>query len=111
MVFMPSSKLIDQTCKEKTVALKEEAIKKLLKQVKGWKLAGGEIRRAFQFEDYYHTMSFVNAVAYIANQQNHHPDMEVGYNKLAIRFSTHSVDGISMNDFICAAKIDGIVKA
>ncbi len=43
--------------------------------------------------------------------RDHHPDMEVGYNKLAIRFSTHSVDGISMNDFICAAKIDGILNA
>ncbi|HEX3357192.1 MAG TPA: 4a-hydroxytetrahydrobiopterin dehydratase, partial [Tepidisphaeraceae bacterium] len=105
---MPSSKLIDQTCKDKTVALKEDAIKKLLKSVKGWKRSGDEIRRAFEFKDFYQTMAFVNAVAYIANQQNHHPDMEVGYNKLAIRFSTHSVGGLSMNDFICAAKIDGL---
>lgn len=64
------------------------------------------ICRQFTFEDFHHTMAFVNAVAWIAHQEDHHPDMDIGYNHCAITFTTHAINGLSENDFICAAKID-----
>ena len=84
-------------------------IKKLLSQLKGWKSIGTEISKTFDFPDYYHTMAFVNAVAWVANSQDHHPDLEVGYNRCKVRFSTHSVGGLSENDFISAAKTDALL--
>ena len=62
--------------------------------------------RAFKFKDFYRTMSFVNAVAHIANTEDHHPDLAVGYDYCTVTFSTHSIGGLSVNDFICAAKLD-----
>lgn len=78
-----------------------------------WKLAGDahSIRREFAFKDFYRTMSFVNALAHIANIEDHHPDLEVGYNYCRVAFTTHALKGLSENDFICAAKIDRIELA
>ncbi len=64
------------------------------------------ISHTFTFENYYQTMAFVNVIAQIAHQQNHHPDLLVCYNKCTVTYSTHSVGGLSINDFICAAKIN-----
>jgi 4a-hydroxytetrahydrobiopterin dehydratase len=64
------------------------------------------IVRAFRFRDFFRTMSFVNAIAHIANTEDHHPDLEVGYDRCKVRYRTHSIRGLSVNDFICAAKID-----
>jgi 4a-hydroxytetrahydrobiopterin dehydratase len=64
------------------------------------------IRREFSFRDFYRTMSFVNALAHIANIEDHHPDLEVGYNYCRVTFTTHAVGGLSENDFVCAAKVD-----
>lgn len=66
---------------------------------------GEAIRAEFRFADYFHTMAFVNAVASIAHREDHHPDLEVGYNRCVVRYSTHDVGGLSLNDFICAAKV------
>jgi 4a-hydroxytetrahydrobiopterin dehydratase len=73
-----------------------------------WTLTGDakSLKRALKFKDFYRTMSFVNAVAHIANVEDHHPDLEVGYDYCRITYSTHSIGGLSQNDFICAAKID-----
>jgi len=64
------------------------------------------IQRRFGFRDFYRTMSFVNALAHIANIEDHHPDLEVGYNYCRVKFTTHAVKGLSENDFVCAAKVD-----
>ena len=64
------------------------------------------LRREFGFRDFYHTMSFVNAVAHLANIEDDHPDLTVGYSHCHVRFSTHAIGGLSENDFICAAKIE-----
>jgi 4a-hydroxytetrahydrobiopterin dehydratase len=64
------------------------------------------IRREFAFRDFYRTMSFVNALAHIANVEDHHPDLEVGYNYCRVTFTTHAIRGLSENDFVCAAKVD-----
>jgi 4a-hydroxytetrahydrobiopterin dehydratase len=75
-----------------------------------WNLDGaaGRISRRLEFANYHETMSFVNAVAWIANREDHHPDMEVSYGHCVVRFSTHAVGGLSPNDFICAARVDAL---
>ena len=74
----------------------------------GWAHDDGAITRRFTFVDFHRTMAFVNAVAWIAHAEDHHPDLAVGYAACTVRFNTHSVGGISLNDFICAAKVDVI---
>ncbi|MES2959622.1 MAG: 4a-hydroxytetrahydrobiopterin dehydratase [Pseudomonadota bacterium] len=81
-----------------------------LLQVESWALADGAIERTFRFADYHHTMAFVNAVAWIAHREDHHPDIAFGFNRCTLRFNTHSVGGISLNDFICAAKVDALTR-
>ena len=68
------------------------------------------IEREFKFTDYYETMAFVNALAWIAHNEDHHPDMVVTFNHCKVTYSTHTVKGLSRNDFICAAKIDALIK-
>jgi 4a-hydroxytetrahydrobiopterin dehydratase len=91
-------------------ALSRDAAEVLLKRLAGWTMAGDakEIRRTFAFKDYHRSMAFVNAVAWIAHREDHHPDMTVGYSKVTVAFATHSVSGLSENDFICAAKVDAL---
>ena len=110
---MPNSDLASRNCSPiaaGTAALDSKTVADHLKSLHNWSYAGGEISKAFSFKNYYETMAFVNAVAWIAHQQDHHPDMEVGYNKCTVRYSTHSVGGLSENDFICAAKVDQLIK-
>jgi 4a-hydroxytetrahydrobiopterin dehydratase len=85
----------------------------LMKQLKPeWKLAedGRSIASEWKFRNFLHTMSFVNAVAHIANAEDHHPDVELGYGYCRIRYNTHAIGGLSENDFICAAKIDALPR-
>ncbi len=83
-------------------------VKALLKQLPGWKLTdkGAAIEKTYAFPDYYRTLAFVNALAFIAHREDHHPDLGVHYNRCVVRYSTHDVGGLSMNDFICAAKLE-----
>ena len=85
-------------------------IESMLAQVPGWKLAGDAIERSYSFANYFETMAFVNALAWIAHAEDHHPDLLVGYSRCTVRFNTHSVGGISINDFICAARVDGLLR-
>jgi 4a-hydroxytetrahydrobiopterin dehydratase len=73
-----------------------------------WRLdaAARRLERDYRFKDFYRAMSFVNAVAHIANREDHHPDLELGYDYCRVRYTTHAIKGLSENDFICAAKID-----
>ena len=96
-------------CDGDTPPLKREEAERLLAQVStAWVLTedAHAIRREFGFRDFYRTMSFVNALAHIANIEDHHPDLEVGYNYCRVTFTTHAVRGLSENDFVCAAKVD-----
>ena len=89
-----------------------EAQKKLGLLEAGWQLVedGKALKKEFKFADFYRAMSFVNAVAHIANQQDHHPDIECGWGYARIRYQTHAIGGLHENDFICAAKIDHIQR-
>ena len=97
-------------CKPGTQALRAAEIRLLLPKIPGWKNARGEISKTFSFKDYHQTMAFVNAVAWVAHRQDHHPDIEFGFNKCKVRYSTHSVGGLSENDFICAAKVEALFE-
>jgi 4a-hydroxytetrahydrobiopterin dehydratase len=99
-----------KACAPGTGALTDAQITPLLGQIPGWERKGGEISRTFKFENYYKTMAFVNAVAWVAHREDHHPDMELGYNKCRVRFSTHSAGGLTENDFIGAAKVDALLE-
>jgi 4a-hydroxytetrahydrobiopterin dehydratase len=89
-------------------AMSADEIDAHLAQVQGWVLAHGAIEKAYDFADYRDTLAFVNAVGWIAQRQDHHPDLAVGYSRCTVRLSTHSAGGISINDFICAARIDAL---
>jgi 4a-hydroxytetrahydrobiopterin dehydratase len=77
----------------------------------GWRVSGDgrSLRRELRFPDFYRTMGFVNALAHVANAEDHHPDLELGYNYCKVRFSTHDAGGLTEKDFICAAKMDSLV--
>ena len=80
-----------------------------LRSAPGWALKDGAIEKTFGFRNYHETMAFVNAIAWIAHAEDHHPELSVKYATCQVRFNTHSVAGISLNDFICAAKVDALL--
>lgn len=80
----------------------------LLKQLKDWVHADGVIRKTYSFKNYYQAMAFVNATAWISHREDHHPDIVVGYNQCRVSYVTHAINGLSENDFICAAKLDAL---
>ncbi|MES2355727.1 MAG: 4a-hydroxytetrahydrobiopterin dehydratase [Pseudomonadota bacterium] len=95
-------------CEGGVPSLTSQEAEALLKNVSGWQLQGNEIKRTYQFKNYYETMAFVNASAWISHREDHHPDLLVGYNKCEVRYTTHAINGLSENDFICAAKLDAL---
>ena len=75
----------------------------------GWQRIDGALQKRFDFPDFHQTMAFVNALAWIAHREDHHPDLEVGYQRCLVRFTTHAIGGLSDNDFICAARISALL--
>lgn len=110
------SDLTQQRCKpcEGGVApLSADEAQALMKQLgASWQLAADarSIRGEWKFRNFYHTMSFVNAVAHVANTEDHHPDIEAGYGYCRLVYNTHAIGGLSQNDFICAAKVDALPR-
>ena len=88
--------------------LNEARVRELLPEVPGWELAedGHALVKTYRFKDYWRTIAFVNALAWVANREDHHPDLGVHYDRCVVRFSTHDVGGLSENDFILAAKAE-----
>jgi len=80
-----------------------------LQEAPQWAVVDGSLERHFSFPDFQHTMAFVNAVAWIAQQEDHGPDLFVNWTTCRVRFNTHDVQGLSLNDFICAAKVDALI--
>ena len=93
-------------------ALDQGKIRSHLGELAGWSLSadGQGIQKDFRFADFHRTMAFVNAVAWIAHREDHHPDMKVSYPSCVLYFSTHDAGGISLNDFICAAKVENLLE-
>ena len=92
-------------------ALSDADIQGNLGALKNWERIGNEIKKTFSFKNYYETMAFVNASAWVSHAEDHHPDMSVHYNKCVVAYSTHDAGGITLNDFICAAKLDALLSS
>ena len=106
-----AAELAGRSCKAlggHVTKLDDTHVQNYLTELPGWTLSDEEITRTYHFKNYYETIAFVNAIAWVAHHEDHHPDLEVGYNKCTVRYSTHSVGGLSENDFICAAKVDAL---
>ena len=97
-------------CEGGTKPLTDSQIQPLLGGLQGWALENGAITRTFRFKNYYETLAFVNATAWISHREDHHPDLLVGYNQCKVTYMTHAIGGLSDNDFICAAKIDALLE-
>jgi 4a-hydroxytetrahydrobiopterin dehydratase len=104
--------LTEKRSVHKATKLDPGQIEVLLAEVSGYKAddARAAISREYEFPDFYETIAFVNAIAYIANQEDHHPDLEVGYGKCRVSFSTHDAGGLTENDFICAARVNALIR-
>ncbi|MBI2523342.1 4a-hydroxytetrahydrobiopterin dehydratase [Candidatus Woesearchaeota archaeon] len=95
-------------CEGNTPTLTEEQAKELLKQIPGWEIKNDHLYRQFKFKKFRESVAFVNKIAEIAEQEGHHPDIIINYNKVSIELWTHAINGISENDFILATKINNI---
>lgn len=91
--------------------LSAQETERLLAQLPGWVVNEGKLERTFDFRDHYQAVAFVNAVAWISHQQDHHPLLEVTYKSVRVVYWTHAIGGLSENDFICAAKVSALVAA
>ncbi|HWX66470.1 MAG TPA: 4a-hydroxytetrahydrobiopterin dehydratase [Rhodanobacter sp.] len=100
-----------QPRKGKEHALDTTQVAELLQALSGWQLHsdGTAIVKDFKFADFHQTLGFINAVGFMANQEDHHPDIEAGYGHCQLLWSTHDVGGLSLNDFICAARVDALL--
>lgn len=113
---MTAAELRKQHCQPlrgKENQLSAARAQELLSVLQGWEFGSGnaDIRRQFNFPDFLHALAFVNALGFIAEGENHHPDLELGWGRCLVRFSTHDVGGLSLNDFICAARTDALLGA
>ncbi len=93
-------------CEGGVPPLTDDEAAQMLATLEGWERKENLISKTYKFKNYYETMAFVNATAWISHREDHHPDLAVGYNQCRVRYTTHAIGGLSENDFICAAKID-----
>ena len=89
--------------------MSDSQVERHLKALPGWEYADNRLAKTFKFANYYETMAFVNALAYIAHREDHHPDLSVHYNRVVASYSTHDAGGVTLNDCICAAKVEALV--
>jgi len=111
--FSSTAALLAAHCQPRTTALDPPALQRLLPLVPGWAIDDGKLWRDFGFANYYQTLAFVNALAYLTHAQDHHPELTVTYKNCRVSYATHSVNqgqgGLSPNDFICAAKAGALL--
>ena len=112
--MVTAAELLQKKGRHLETGLTEAQIKEYLAAVDNWALQDGKIVKTFVFRNYYETLAFVNAIAWVIHADDHHPELIVTYNRCVVKFDTHSVNGgkggISENDFICAAKVDAIFQ-
>ena len=102
--------LIHRQCQSTDLAaMNATEIRSHLNEVPGWHEADGAIEKTFVFRHWLETLAFVNALGWICHTEDHHPELAVSYDRCVVRFGTHAVHGVSVNDFICAAKVNALV--
>jgi 4a-hydroxytetrahydrobiopterin dehydratase len=99
-------------CNGETPRVAPDEVTRLLAGLPGYSadLLVGSISKTYEFKDFYETMAFVNAAAYVAHVEDHHPDLAVSYSRCVVTYSTHAIGGLSENDFICAAKLEALLR-
>ncbi len=97
-------------CEGGVPPLAQAEINALLERLPGWQQQEQTISKSYTFKNYYQTIAFVNAVAWMTHREDHHPDLAVSYNSCRVTYSTHAIGGLSENDFICAAKVDALFR-
>lgn len=97
-------------CEGGVAPLKPDEARHLLGQLHDWTLDGAAIAKSYSFKNHYQAVAFVNAVAWISHREDHHPDIVLGYNTCRVSYTTHAIGGLSVNDFICAAKVDALFE-
>ncbi|HEX7402529.1 MAG TPA: 4a-hydroxytetrahydrobiopterin dehydratase [Usitatibacter sp.] len=95
-------------CEGGVAPLTADQIRPMLKGLDGWAADGKGIAKTYRFKNYFETMAFVNAAAWVSHREDHHPELHVGYGQCRVFYVTHAIDGLSENDFICAAKLDAL---
>jgi 4a-hydroxytetrahydrobiopterin dehydratase len=95
-------------CRPGAPLLSVSELTQRLKALPGWEYVENRIVKTFRFANYYETLAFVNAVAYVAHRQDHHPDLSVHYNRMVVAYSTHDAGGVTLNDCVCAAKVEAL---
>ena len=109
------SALFEKSCKAcegEAQALSVEQARAYLQELPGWQLDEDRmvLSKSFSFKNFYHVMAFVNAVAWMAHTENHHPDVQLSYNRCTVAYTTHAISGLSENDFICASKVEQLLS-
>jgi 4a-hydroxytetrahydrobiopterin dehydratase len=97
-------------CEGGVAPLTETEIGNLLGQLSGWQHDNGRIVKQYEFKNHYQAMAFVNAAAWVSHREDHHPDITVGFRQCRVEYVTHAINGLSENDFICAAKLDKLFE-
>jgi 4a-hydroxytetrahydrobiopterin dehydratase len=97
-------------CEGGVPPLSDAQARAMLGELKGWIIERGRLVKVYPFRNHHHTMAFVNAVAWVSHREDHHPDLTVGYNSCRVEYRTHALEGLSENDFICAAKCDALFE-
>lgn len=112
--MIKANELLEKKSQHTVTGLDPALLPEYLAAVPGWAQDGARIAKTFEFKNYYETLAFINAIAYVIHLEDHHPELVVTYNRCLIKFDTHTVNGgkggISENDFICAAKVDAIYQ-
>ena len=104
----PLLALATMHCQPGAPRLAGEELRERLDSLPGWRHVDDRIEKTFRFTDYRRRIAFVNAVASLANREDHHPDLGVHYDRCVVAWSTHSAGGVTLNDCVCAAKVDSI---
>lgn len=102
----PLNALAQMHCRAGAPRLPADDLARHLQALPGWTHAGGRIVKEFRFDNYYATMAFVDALAWIAHREDHHPDLAVHYGRCVVTFSTHDAGGVTLNDVLCAARAE-----
>jgi len=112
--MVTTADLLKEKCRHRDIGFDDRQINDYLTALDGWTLQEGKIVKTFGFGNYYETLAFVNAIAYVIHAEDHHPELVVSYNRCTVKFSTHSVNGgqggLSENDFICGAKVNAVFQ-
>jgi 4a-hydroxytetrahydrobiopterin dehydratase len=97
-------------CEGGVAPLTQDQTRQMLRGLQGWSVENGRLAKSYSFQNYYQTMAFVNALAWVSHREDHHPDLLVTYNSCRVEYVTHAIGGLSENDFICAAKCDALFE-